>query len=47
MNENLKRDNIRMKKCKGIIICIMIGLLFAGCGKKEMTVGSAVKKETI
>lgn len=47
MNENLKRDNIRMKKCKGIIICIMIGLLFAGCGKKEMTVGSVVKTEDI
>lgn len=25
----------------------MIGLLFAGCGKKEMTVGSAVKQADI
>ena len=37
----------QMKKCKGILICIMIGLLFAGCGKKEMTVGSAVKQADI
>ena len=36
-----------MKKCKGILICIMFGLLFSACLKKEMIVGQTVKQMDI